>query len=173
MVYGFLNLRGRNESEGSRWREFVDDNIVMMMPLTEYRSTRSHERVSHPVGGGGGDGGGLDPARRIVRGIEGVITDTMSLHVMLNLIVNRIRAVGGRVQARYGRASERSCTNTRVASCRYAPTDICVEVSACRYRLLLTNSSPTPQQVHPRHKRTQRQRAGSSSCGQRWVPREW
>ena len=64
----------------------------MTMPQTMYRSTRFQENRERE--------GDLDSRRRVV-GIESLIADTHSLHLVLNLITNRIRTVTGRVILNY------------------------------------------------------------------------
>ena len=63
----FLTYRGSNLRDYDKWTEILDEKVVIKMPITPYRSFHKADIVNNS---------------RLVRGIEGAITESASLYVM-------------------------------------------------------------------------------------------
>lgn len=72
-LQGALALRASAEPDQSRWRNFVDDEIVLVHPITPYRSYRSADVISN---------------RCVLMGIQDIIDDAASLLIALAGLCN-------------------------------------------------------------------------------------
>lgn len=82
-LQGALALRASAEPDQSRWRHFVDDEIVLVHPITPYRSYRSADVISN---------------RCVLMGIQDVIDDAASLLIALAGLCNEGIHDGKRTQ---------------------------------------------------------------------------
>ena len=84
-----LTYRGSNLRDYDKWTEILDEKVVIKMPITPYRSFHKADIVNNS---------------RLVRGIEGAITESASLYVMAQGIGFRQSKMGFSDKKWYGGA---------------------------------------------------------------------
>ena len=93
MLLSYFALRSSNEKRRALWASFLDESVTCVMPVTPYRSFPASEvQVSQ--------------CQRTIMGIDGIIADTASLHVLLNSLVDRSKYPDGVIQFRYTLVAE-------------------------------------------------------------------
>jgi hypothetical protein len=81
-----LGLRAMGEMRREVWSAYLADDFVCLMPITPYRSFSQLEVLNN---------------QRCVRGVDGMIQDAQSYHVLANSIVDRRRFPDAKVSCRY------------------------------------------------------------------------
>lgn len=93
VLLSFFALRSANERRRELWSSILDESCFScLLPVTPYRSFPASE-----VQGG---------CQRTVLGIDGVMSDTASLHVLLNSLVDRSRFPNAKVRFQYTLVTE-------------------------------------------------------------------
>jgi len=89
VLMSFFALRSANERRRELWSSILDESrFACLLPVTPYRSFPASE---------------VQAARcqRTVLGIDGIMADTSSLHVLLNSLVDRTRFPSARIKFKY------------------------------------------------------------------------
>jgi PAS domain S-box-containing protein len=94
VLMSFFALRTSNEKRRKLWESILDESsFTCVMPVTPYRSFPSSEvQVSR--------------CQRTVEGIDGMMADTASLHVLLDSLVDRSKFPYGKIECRYTLVTE-------------------------------------------------------------------
>jgi PAS domain S-box len=88
VLLSFFALRCKYEKKRALWSSILDESFTCVMPVTPYRSFPASEVQ-------------ISKCQRTVMGVDGIISDTASLHVLLNTLVDRSRFPNGKVEFRY------------------------------------------------------------------------
>ena len=89
VLENFFALRTLNESRRHLWSYILDESSFQcILPITPYRSFPSSEVQ-------------VSKSQRTILGIDGMISDTASLHVLLGSLVNRSLFPTGKIKLRY------------------------------------------------------------------------
>jgi len=96
VLMSFFALRSTNEKRRKLWASILDDSCFScVMPVTPYRSFPSSEVQ-------------VSKCQRTVLGVDGMIADTTSLHVLFASLVDRSRFPLGKIDFRYTIVTEES-----------------------------------------------------------------
>jgi PAS domain S-box-containing protein len=96
VLMSFLALRTSNEKRRKLWSSIIDESsFVCVMPVTPYRSFPASEVQ-------------VTKCQRMILGIDGILADTSSLHVLLSTLVDRSKHPQGKINFRYTLISEES-----------------------------------------------------------------
>jgi len=94
VLMSFFSLRSCNEKRRQLWSSILDESCFQcIMPVTPYRSFPASEVQ-------------VSKCQRTILGIDGMISDTASLHVLFDSLVNRSKHPNGKVQFRYTLVTE-------------------------------------------------------------------
>lgn len=94
VLMSFFALRSTYEKQRELWSSILDEScFACVMPVTPYRSFPASEVQ-------------VSKCQRTIMGIDGVMTDTASLHVLLNSLIDRSRYPTAGIQFRYTLVTE-------------------------------------------------------------------
>mmetsp|Transcript_1668 Transcript_1668/g.4313 ORF Transcript_1668/g.4313 Transcript_1668/m.4313 type:complete len:568 (-) Transcript_1668:166-1869(-) len=94
VLMSFFALRSANEKRRSLWASILDEScFTCVLPVTPYRSFPASEVQ-------------VSKCQRTILGIDGMMSDTASLHVLLNTLVDRSRFPTSAIQFRYTLVTE-------------------------------------------------------------------
>ncbi|GKY97961.1 hypothetical protein MPSEU_000754100 [Mayamaea pseudoterrestris] len=94
VLMSFFALRSTNEKRRHLWASILDEScFACIMPITPYRSFPASEMQ-------------VSKCQRTILGIDGIMGDTSSLHVLFASLVDRIRAPLGKIEFRYTLVAE-------------------------------------------------------------------
>lgn len=94
VLMSFFSLRSCNEKRRQLWSSILDESCFQcIMPVTPYRSFPASEVQ-------------VSKCQRTILGIDGMISDTASLHVLFDSLVNRSKNPNGKIQFRYTLVTE-------------------------------------------------------------------
>ena len=111
----FLIFRTFVEQSPAQWEKLLDPNFVLVLPITPYRSFPPSE---------------VFEGRRVIRGVDAVISDTVSISAMLQSIASPIND-GNFVRAQFYSLNEETiCAGNRLMSKWYLNTVNAVERGA-------------------------------------------
>jgi PAS domain S-box-containing protein len=88
VLLSFFALRCKYEKKRALWSSILDESFTCVMPVTPYRSFPASEVQ-------------ISKCQRTVMGVDGIMSDTASLHVLLNTLVDRSCFPDGKVEFRY------------------------------------------------------------------------
>lgn len=89
VLMSFFALRVANEKNRELWSSILDETcFTSTMPITPYRSFPAYEVQA-------------SKCQRYIQGIDGMVADTASLHVLFNSLVDRKKFPEGKVEFRY------------------------------------------------------------------------
>lgn len=88
VLLSFFALRSTYEKRRPLWSSILDESFTCVMPVTPYRSFPASEVQ-------------ISKCQRTVMGVDGMIADTASMHVLLNSRVDRSRYPEGKVEFMY------------------------------------------------------------------------
>jgi len=88
VLLSFFALRSSYEKRRALWSSIMDESFTCVMPVTPYRSFPASEVQ-------------ISKCQRTVMGVDGMMGDTASMHVLLNSLVDRSRFPNGKVEFRY------------------------------------------------------------------------
>jgi len=88
VLLSFFGLRSSYEKRRPLWSSIIDESFTCVMPVTPYRSFPASEVQ-------------ISKCQRTIMGVDGMMGDTASMHVMLNSVVDRSRFPNGKVQFSY------------------------------------------------------------------------
>jgi len=96
VLLSFLALRSEYKINRELWSRVLDESgFQCVLPVTPYRSFRCSEVQ-------------VSKCQRMILGIDGMIADTASMHVMMSSIVDRKVAPDGEIKFRYTLVTEES-----------------------------------------------------------------
>lgn len=94
VLMSFFALRSANEKRRELWSSILDEScFTCVLPVTPYRSFPASEVQ-------------VSKCQRTILGIDGMMADTASLHVLLNSLVDRSRFPNGTIVFRYTLVTE-------------------------------------------------------------------
>lgn len=93
VLMAFFALRSMYEKKRSLWSSILEESVTCVLPVTPYRSFPASEVQ-------------ISKCQRTILGIDAMMADTASLHVLLNSIVDRAMYPKEEVQFRYTLVSE-------------------------------------------------------------------
>ena len=94
VLMSFFALRSANEKRRELWASILDEScFACVMPVTPYRSFPASEVQ-------------VSKCQRTILGIDGMMSDTASLHVLLNSLVDRSRFPSATIVFRYTLVTE-------------------------------------------------------------------
>jgi PAS domain S-box-containing protein len=94
VLMSFFALRSTNEKRRKLWASILDEScFACVMPVTPYRSFPASEVQ-------------VSKCQRTVLGIDGMMSDTASLHVLLSSLVDRSRFPHGKIEFCYTLVTE-------------------------------------------------------------------
>mmetsp|Transcript_28703 Transcript_28703/g.60152 ORF Transcript_28703/g.60152 Transcript_28703/m.60152 type:complete len:911 (+) Transcript_28703:166-2898(+) len=94
VLMSFFALRSANEKRRQLWASILDEScFACILPVTPYRSFPASEVQ-------------VSKCQRTILGIDGMMSDTASLHVLLNTLVDRSRFPTAAIQFRYTLVTE-------------------------------------------------------------------
>jgi PAS domain S-box-containing protein len=94
VLMSFFALRSTYEKQRELWSSILDEScFACVMPVTPYRSFPASEVQ-------------VSKCQRTIMGIDGVMADTASLHVLLNSLIDRSRYPMAGIQFRYTLVTE-------------------------------------------------------------------
>jgi PAS domain S-box-containing protein len=94
VLMSFFALRSANEKRRELWASILDESCFScVVPVTPYRSFPASEVQ-------------VSKCQRTIMGIDGMIADTASLHVLLNTLVDRSKFPNGNIVFRYTLVTE-------------------------------------------------------------------
>jgi PAS domain S-box-containing protein len=94
VLMSFFALRSANEKRRPLWASILDEScFACVLPVTPYRSFPACEVQ-------------VSKCQRTILGIDGMMSDTASLHVLLNTLVDRSRFPTSAIQFRYTLVTE-------------------------------------------------------------------
>lgn len=88
VLLSFFALRSTYEKRRPLWSSILDESFTCDMPVTPYRSFPASEVQ-------------ISKCQRTIMGVDGMIGDTASMHVLLNSLVDRAKFPAGKVEFRY------------------------------------------------------------------------
>lgn len=108
VLVSFFVLRTNNEKRRELWSSILDEaSFSCTMPVTPYRSFPATEIQT-------------SKCSRVVQGIDGVMADTASLHVMFDSLVDREKYPDGKIQFRYTVVTEDAIVSGNQMMARWA-----------------------------------------------------
>ena len=94
VLMSFFALRSTNEKRRKLWSSILDEScFACVMPVTPYRSFPASEVQ-------------VSKCQRTVLGIDGMMADTASLHVLLSSLVDRSKCPNGKIEFCYTLVTE-------------------------------------------------------------------
>ena len=94
VLMSFFALRSTNEQRRELWASILDEScFACVMPVTPYRSFPASEVQ-------------VSKCQRTIMGIDGMMADTASLHVLLNSLIDRLRYPTTSIEFRYTLVTE-------------------------------------------------------------------
>jgi PAS domain S-box-containing protein len=94
VLMSFFALRTSNEKRRKLWSSILDEScFVCVMPVTPYRSFPASEVQ-------------VTKCQRMILGVDGMMVDTASLHVLLSALVDRSKHPYGKINFRYTLVTE-------------------------------------------------------------------
>jgi len=88
VLLSFFAVRSCYEKRRTLWSSILDESVTCVMPVTPYRSFPASEVQ-------------VSKCQRTILGVDGIIADTASLHVLLNSLVDRSKHPDGVIRFRY------------------------------------------------------------------------
>ena len=107
----FFALRANNETRRQLWASILEESVTTVMPVTPYRSFPASEVQ-------------VSKCQRTVMGVDGMIADASSLHVLLNSLVDRSRFPEGKVKFQYTLVAEEAVVSGNQMMARWSMTTI-------------------------------------------------
>ena len=112
VLLSFFSLRSSNEKRRKLWSSILDESrFQCILPVTPYRSFPASEVQ-------------LSKSQRTVLGIDGMMSDTASLHVLLNNLVNRALHPKGKIKFRYTLISDDAVVSGNQMMTRWSMTTL-------------------------------------------------
>mmetsp|Transcript_7941 Transcript_7941/g.14955 ORF Transcript_7941/g.14955 Transcript_7941/m.14955 type:complete len:1059 (+) Transcript_7941:348-3524(+) len=109
VLLSFFALRCKYEKKRALWSSILDESFTCIMPVTPYRSFPASEVQ-------------ISKCQRTVMGVDGIMGDTASLHVLLNSLVDRSRYPNGKVEFRYTLIAEEAVVSGNQMMARWSLT---------------------------------------------------
>jgi len=97
----------------------MDESVTCVIPVTPYRSFHASEVQ-------------VSKCQRTILGVDGMISDAASLHVLLNTLVDRSRYPDGNVEYRYTLIAEEAVVSTNQMMARWSMNTVNAKVLGAR-----------------------------------------
>jgi PAS domain S-box-containing protein len=112
VLMSFFALRSANEKRRELWASILDESrFACVMPVTPYRSFPASEVQ-------------VSKCQRTILGIDGMMSDTSSLHVLLNSLVDRSRFPNAAIMFRYTLVTEEAVVAGNQMMARWVMTTL-------------------------------------------------
>jgi PAS domain S-box-containing protein len=112
VLMSFFALRSSNEKRRKLWSSILDESCFnCVMPVTPYRSFPASEVQ-------------VSKCQRTVFGIDGMMSDTASIHVLFDSLVDRSKHPNGKVDFRYTLVTEDAVVAGNQVMARWAMTTL-------------------------------------------------
>ena len=112
VLMSFFALRSANEKRRDLWASILDEScFACVVPVTPYRSFPASEVQ-------------VSKCQRTILGIDGMMADTASLHVLLNSLVDRARFPNATIQFRYTLVTEEAVVAGNQMMARWVMTTL-------------------------------------------------
>jgi PAS domain S-box-containing protein len=112
VLMSFFALRSANEKRRELWASILDEScFACVMPVTPYRSFPASEVQ-------------VSKCQRTILGIDGMMSDTSSLHVLLNSLVDRSRFPNANIVFRYTLVTEEAVVAGNQMMARWVMTTL-------------------------------------------------
>jgi PAS domain S-box-containing protein len=112
VLMSFFALRSSNEKRRNLWSSILDEScFTCVMPVTPYRSFPASEVQ-------------VSKCQRTVFGIDGMMSDTASMHVLFDSLVDRTKHPHGKVDFRYTLVTEDAVVAGNQVMARWAMTTL-------------------------------------------------
>jgi len=112
VLMSFFALRSANEKRRELWSSILDEScFACVMPVTPYRSFPASEVQ-------------VSKCQRTILGIDGMMSDTASLHVLLNSLVDRSRFPNATIMFRYTLVTEEAVVAGNQMMARWVMTTL-------------------------------------------------
>eukprot|EP00529_Nitzschia_sp_RCC80_P006027 CAMPEP_0113500548 /NCGR_PEP_ID=MMETSP0014_2-20120614/32394_1 /TAXON_ID=2857 /ORGANISM="Nitzschia sp." /LENGTH=995 /DNA_ID=CAMNT_0000394905 /DNA_START=67 /DNA_END=3054 /DNA_ORIENTATION=+ /assembly_acc=CAM_ASM_000159 len=112
VLMSFFALRSANEKRRELWASILDESsFVCVAPVTPYRSFPASEVQ-------------VSKCQRTILGIDGMMADTASLHVLLNTLVDRSRFPNASIVFRYTLVTEEAVVAGNQMMARWVMTTL-------------------------------------------------
>jgi PAS domain S-box-containing protein len=112
VLMSFFALRSANEKRRELWASILDESrFACVMPVTPYRSFPASEVQ-------------VSKCQRTILGIDGMMSDTASLHVLLNSLVDRSRFPNAVIVFRYTLVTEEAVVAGNQMMARWVMTTL-------------------------------------------------
>mmetsp|Transcript_89986 Transcript_89986/g.176174 ORF Transcript_89986/g.176174 Transcript_89986/m.176174 type:complete len:853 (+) Transcript_89986:78-2636(+) len=112
VLMSFFALRSANEKRRELWASILDEScFACVMPVTPYRSFPASEVQ-------------VSKCQRTILGIDGMMSDTSSLHVLLNSLVDRSRFPDATIVFRYTLVTEEAVVAGNQMMARWVMTTL-------------------------------------------------
>ena len=119
VLLSFFVLRSKYERRRPIWSSIMDESVTCVMPVTPYRSFHASEVQ-------------VSKCQRTILGVDGMISDAASLHVLLNTLVDRSRYPDGNVEYRYTLIAEEAVVSTNQMMARWSMNTVNAKVLGAR-----------------------------------------
>jgi len=112
VLLSFFSLRSSNEKRRQLWSSILDESSFQcVIPVTPYRSFPASEVQ-------------ISKTQRTILGIDGMMSDTASIHVLLNTLVNRALRPEGKIKFRYTLISDDAVVSGNQMMTRWSMTTL-------------------------------------------------
>lgn len=112
VLLSFFALRSSNETRRQLWSSILDESCFQcVLPLTPYRSFPASEVQ-------------ISKSQRTILGIDGMMSDTASIHVLLNSLVNRSLHPEGKIKFHYTLISDDAVVSGNQMMMRWSMTTL-------------------------------------------------
>jgi PAS domain S-box-containing protein len=112
VLMSFFALRSANEKRRELWASILDESrFACVLPVTPYRSFPASEVQ-------------VSKCQRTILGIDGMMSDTASLHVLLNSLVDRSRFPNAAIMFRYTLVTEEAVVAGNQMMARWVMTTL-------------------------------------------------
>ena len=107
VLLSFFALRSSYEKKRQLWSSILDENVNCVMPVTPYRSFPASEVQ-------------ISKCQRTIMGVDSMIADAASMHVLLHSLVDRSRFPNGKVEFRYTLVAEEAVVSGNQMMARWS-----------------------------------------------------
>lgn len=107
VLLSFFALRSSYEKRRQLWSSILDENVNCVMPVTPYRSFPASEVQ-------------ISKCQRTIMGVDSMIADAASMHVLLHSLVDRSRFPNGKVEFRYTLVAEEAVVSGNQMMARWS-----------------------------------------------------
>eukprot|EP00559_Dactyliosolen_fragilissimus_P004004 CAMPEP_0184856860 /NCGR_PEP_ID=MMETSP0580-20130426/2037_1 /TAXON_ID=1118495 /ORGANISM="Dactyliosolen fragilissimus" /LENGTH=1118 /DNA_ID=CAMNT_0027352121 /DNA_START=102 /DNA_END=3458 /DNA_ORIENTATION=+ len=119
VLLSFFALRSKYDKRRNVWSSILDESVTCVMPVTPYRSFPASEVQ-------------VSKCQRTIMGVDAMIADAASIHVLFNSIVDRSKFPEGNVQFRYTLIAEEAVVSGNQMMARWGMTSVNLKALGAR-----------------------------------------